>query len=47
MKPPVAKTVPHERVQHSDRVVDPYYWLIDKDDMDTTAYLEAENAFTA
>ncbi|WP_084316465.1 S9 family peptidase [Actinospica robiniae] len=46
MKPPVAKTVPHERVQHSDLVVDPYYWLIDKDDKDTTAYLEAENAFT-
>ena len=46
MKPPVAKTVPHERVQHSDQVEDPYYWLIDKDDKDTTAYLEAENAFT-
>ena len=47
MKPPVAKTVPHERVQHSVLVVDPYYWLIDKDDKDTTAYLEEENAFTA
>ena len=47
MKPPVAKTQPHERVQHGDHVQDPYYWFLDKEDKDVRAYLEAENAFTA
>ena len=47
MKPPVAKIQPHERVQHGDQVQDPYYWFLDKEDKDVTAYLEAENAFTA
>jgi oligopeptidase B len=42
--PPVAKRVPTERVHHSDRVVDEYAWLKDKDDPDTLAYLKAENA---
>jgi oligopeptidase B len=44
--PPIAKTVPHERVFHDDRVVDEYAWLADKDDPDTIAYLKAENAYT-
>ena len=47
MKPPVARTQPHERVQHGDHVQDPYYWFLDKEDKDVRAYLEAENAFTA
>ena len=47
MKPPVAKTQAHERVQHGDTVQDPYYWFLDKEDKDVRAYLEAENAFTA
>ena len=47
MKSPVAKTQPHERVQHGDHVQDPYYWFLDKEDKDVLAYLEAENAFTA
>ncbi|RBQ17880.1 oligopeptidase B [Spongiactinospora rosea] len=44
--PPVAKRVANERVHHGDVVVDEYAWLIDKDDPDTVAYLEAENAYT-
>jgi oligopeptidase B len=44
--PPIAKTVPHERVFHDDRVVDEYAWLVDKDDPDTIAYLKAENDYT-
>jgi oligopeptidase B len=38
--------VPHERTFHGDTVNDEYFWLIDKDDPQTTAYLEAENAWT-
>ncbi|MFG2043391.1 S9 family peptidase [Dactylosporangium sp. NPDC048998] len=45
-QPPTAKRVPHERVHHGDTVVDEYFWLQNKDDPDTVAYLEAENAFT-
>ncbi|MEV8510773.1 S9 family peptidase [Dactylosporangium sp. NPDC051484] len=45
-QPPAAKRVPHERVHHGDTVVDEYFWLQNKDDPDTVAYLEAENTFT-
>jgi oligopeptidase B len=45
-QPPAAKRVPHERVHHGDTVVDEYFWLQNRDDPDTVAYLEAENAFT-
>ncbi|MEU9833357.1 S9 family peptidase [Streptosporangium sp. NPDC048047] len=44
--PPKAKKVPSERVHHGDTVVDEYAWLTVKDDPDTIAYLEAENAYT-
>lgn len=43
--PPVAKTVPSERTHHGDTVIDEYAWLTDKEDPDTVAYLEAENAY--
>jgi oligopeptidase B len=43
---PVAKRVPTTRLRHGDTVVDEYAWLRDRDDPDTVAYLEAENAFT-
>ena len=43
---PVAPRKPHVREVHGDRTVDDYYWLLDRDDPDTVAYLEAENAFT-
>ncbi len=44
--PPVAKQVPSERTVHGDTVADEYAWLKDRDDPDTVAYLEAENAYT-
>jgi oligopeptidase B len=45
--PPVAKRVPTERTRHGETVVDEYAWLRNREDPDTLAYLEAENAFTA
>jgi oligopeptidase B len=42
----VAKKIPAERTHHGDTVLDEYSWLTDKDDPDTIAYLEAENAYT-
>ncbi|MFC7647122.1 S9 family peptidase [Streptosporangium lutulentum] len=44
--PPTAKKVPSDRVHHGDTVVDDYAWLTVKDDPETVAYLEAENAYT-
>ena len=44
-EPPVARRVPSVRERHGDRVVDEYAWLRDRDDPDTIAYLEAENAY--
>ena len=44
--PPVAKRVPVPRELHGATVVDDYAWLRDRDDPDTRAYLEAENAYT-
>jgi oligopeptidase B len=43
---PVAKRVPHTREVHGDSVEDEYAWLLDREDPDTLAYLEAENAYT-
>ncbi|TDE34281.1 S9 family peptidase [Nonomuraea mesophila] len=43
--PPVAKKVRTERTHHGDTVIDEYAWLSNKEDPDTTAYLEAENDF--
>ncbi|MBB2912352.1 oligopeptidase B [Streptosporangium becharense] len=45
-RPPKAKKVPSERTHHGDTVVDEYAWLTVKEDPDTIAYLEAENAYT-
>ncbi len=45
-EPPSAKQVPRERTHHGDTVTDEYAWLADKDDPDTIAYLNAENAYT-
>lgn len=44
--PPVAKSVPYTRTVHGDAFVDPFFWLKDKTNPDTIAYLEAENAYT-
>src|SRR5215470_18696329 len=45
--PPAARRVRHERTHHGDTVVDEYAWLAGKDNPETIAYLEAENAYTA
>jgi oligopeptidase B len=45
--PPAARRVRHERAHHGDIVVDEYAWLAGKDNPETIAYLEAENAYTA
>ncbi|MFI9406169.1 S9 family peptidase [Nocardia sp. NPDC052316] len=44
--PPIAKTVPTERVHHGDVFIDEYEWLRDKDNPEVIAHLEAENAYT-
>jgi oligopeptidase B len=44
--PPVAKIVPHSMTVHGDTRIDNYFWLRDRKDPDTLAYLEAENAYT-
>jgi oligopeptidase B len=45
--PPAARRAGHERTYHGDTVVDEYAWLAGKDNPETIAYLEAENAYTA
>ena len=46
-QPPVARRIRSERTHHGDTLVDEYAWLADRDDPETIAYLEAENAYTA
>jgi oligopeptidase B len=43
--PPIAKIIPHSMTVHGDTRVDNYFWLRDRKDPDTIAYLEAENAY--
>jgi oligopeptidase B len=43
--PPVAKTVPKNITQHGETRNDPYFWLREKTNPETIAYLEAENAY--
>src|SRR5579863_861031 len=45
-QPPSAKRIPVERTHHGDTVIDEYGWLADKDNPDTIAFLEAQNAYT-
>jgi oligopeptidase B len=44
--PPAVRQVPAERTFHGDTVTDEFAWLAQKDNPDTIAYLEAENAWT-
>ena len=44
---PVAKQVEHHWDRPTGRVDDPWAWLRDRNDPDTIAYLEAENAYAA
>lgn len=46
LQPPVARQTPKELISHGDLRVDPYFWMRDRSDPDTIAYLEAENAYT-
>jgi len=45
-EPPAAKQIPTERTFHGDTFVDQYAWLADKENPDTIAFLEAQNAYT-
>jgi oligopeptidase B len=45
-RPPAVRQAPTERTFHGDTVTDEYAWLSAKEDPQTTAYLEAENAWT-
>src|SRR4051812_17795360 len=44
--PPLAKIVPHVTTVHGNTRFDNYFWLRDRTDPDTIAYLEAENQYT-
>jgi oligopeptidase B len=44
--PPSAKQIPTERVRHGDAFTDDYAWLADKENPETIAFLEAQNAYT-
>ena len=43
---PVVRRVPTERTHHGDTFVDEYAWLAEKENPETIAFLEAENAYT-
>lgn len=45
-QPPAAKIVPTSRTLFEDTRIDNYAWLRNREDPDTIAYLEAENAYT-
>ncbi|HEX4006911.1 MAG TPA: S9 family peptidase [Acidobacteriaceae bacterium] len=47
VQPPVAARKHTERVVHGHTLVDDYAWLQDKENPETIAYLEAENAWCA
>ncbi|MDQ8155381.1 MAG: S9 family peptidase [Gemmatimonadota bacterium] len=46
-QPPVAPRRAHVDVLHGETRDDPYHWMRDRTDPEVTAYLEAENAYTA
>lgn len=45
MKPPVAARIPKTTVLHGETLVDPYFWLREKENPAVREYLEAENAY--
>jgi oligopeptidase B len=45
-QPPAVRRSDSERVFHGDTVVDEFAWLADKENPETIAYLEAQNAYT-
>ncbi|HEX5051059.1 MAG TPA: S9 family peptidase [Planctomycetota bacterium] len=47
LAPPVARRVEHTQEWHGRSFADPYFWLREKSSPEVSAYLEAENAYTA
>ena len=45
LTPPVARPIPKITLLHSETLVDPYFWLREKENPEVRAYLEAENAY--
>ena len=45
MKPPVAPRIPKTTVLHGETLVDPYFWLREKENPAVRTYLEAENEY--
>ena len=46
IQPPAAKIAPKKITVHGDTRTDNYFWLRDRTDPDTMAYLEDENSYT-
>lgn len=46
LEPPIAKRVPRITEIHGEKLVDNYFWLRNKNDIDVIEYLEAENRYT-
>jgi oligopeptidase B len=46
-KPPQGPQRPHTISRHGDSRVDPYYWLMNREDPEVLSHLEAENAYAA
>jgi protease II len=42
---PQAKRIPHTMTAHGETRTDEFFWLRDRENPDTIAYLEAENAY--
>ncbi len=42
---PKAQEIPHELQMHGHKRIDPYFWLRERENPDTIAYLEAENTY--
>jgi len=45
LTPPIANKHPHSITQHGQTRIDDYFWLRERDNPDTTAYLKTENAY--
>ncbi|MBV8571846.1 MAG: oligopeptidase B, partial [Acidobacteriaceae bacterium] len=44
--PPVAPTHEHREIRHGATVIDPYFWIREKNNPEVIAYLQRENAYT-
>src|SRR5262245_27556241 len=42
---PIAPKIPHEIIQHGTRRIDEYYWMRDKENLETLKYLRAESDY--